>query len=166
MSLKKNFSYLFIGLTLITGCLNKQQKSTEVKNEMKAGEIFKKPASSFGDTLVIEKISAVFFHPDSVQLEKYKAVAVKLKYATSEHDCFYQMRNARSVLQKNWPKINIVECRNARYILFIKKDNSKIFVDLDSRDICGLLLFDRQKDPLVTDMMNIDRDLEYYFRQH
>jgi len=31
---------------------------------------YKKPSSSFSDTLVINKISAVFYNPDSLQLNK------------------------------------------------------------------------------------------------
>jgi hypothetical protein len=157
--------YLFIGMVFLAGCSNVQQKKTEIKEDMPVDKATKKPASSFGDTLLIEKASAVFFHPDSIQVARYKEAAKKMPYATSEHDCFYQMRNARNVLRKNWPKINIVECMNYRYVLFIKEDKTKVYIDLDSLDICGLLIFDRQKDPQLADMMNIDTQLESYFKQ-
>ena len=166
MSLKNKFSSLFIGLLLIAGCTNNRQKKEEEKNEPAEVKIIKKPASSFSDTLIVDKVTAVFFHPDSVQLDKFRSVSSKMIYESTVHDCFYQMRNARIVLRQYWPKINIAECRNNRFVLFIKSDKSKVFIDLDSRDMCGLLLFDGKKDPQVADMMNIETELEYYFRQH
>jgi hypothetical protein len=106
----------------------------------------KKPASSFSDTLVIDKISAVFYNPDSLQLNKMQAITKKEIYETDVHNCFYLMRNARTVLKKYWPQIHIIESSEYRYLLFIKADNSQTCIDLDTKeDMCGILLFDRKK---------------------
>ena len=80
--------------------------------------IIKKPVSSFQDTLTIQTLSAVFYNPDSLQLEKIKAVNEPQIYATITHDCFYQMQNARIMIKKDWPKIDIIDNSNARYLLF------------------------------------------------
>lgn len=87
-------------------------------------------------------------------------------FESLQHDCFYQMRNARLVLQKYWPQIQIVETSKARYLLFIKADKSKTIIDLDSKnDICGIFLFDSKQDPELIDMMNVDTELGFYFKK-
>ena len=82
------------------------------------------------------------------------------------HDCFYQMRNARMVLKKYWPQVRIIETSKARYLLFIRADKRKICIDLNNKnDICGVFLFEKDKDPQLIDMMNIDTELGFYFKK-
>lgn len=127
--------------------------------------IRRKPPSSFSDTLTIHYPSAVFYNPDSLQLLKIKEKTAKNEYETDIHNCFYQMRNARIVLKKYWPQIHIIETSKNRYLLFVKADKSKIFIDLDNKgDMCGLLLFDGKKEPELADMMNIETAMRFYFR--
>ena len=127
--------------------------------------IRRKPPSSFSDTLTIHYPSAVFYNPDSLQLLKIKEITEKNEYETEVHNCFYQMRNARIVLKKYWPQIHIIETSKNRYLLFVKADKSKIFIDLDNKsDMCGLLLFDGKKEPELVDMMNIETALGFYFK--
>ena len=75
------------------------------------------------------------------------------------------MRNARMVLKKYWPHIHIIETSEYRYLLFIRADNSQTCIDLDTQqDMCGILLFDRKKEPELIDMMNVDTALGFYFK--
>ena len=125
---------------------------------------YKKPPSSFGDTLVITGESAVFYNPDSLQREKIKEITRKNVYESEEHDCFYLMRNARIVLKKYWPQIHIVETSANRYLLFVKADKNNTCVDLNSKgDMCGIFLCDGKKEPELADMMNIETALGFYF---
>jgi len=51
-------------------------------------------------------------------------------------------------------------------ILFIKKDGSKEYIDLNKyTEIYGLFLFDGKKTPKLVDMMNIDTELYVYFKK-
>src|SRR6476469_7891390 len=77
-------------------CTNRSSK--ENKTEMPANSHavqYKKPSSSFSDTLIINKISAVFYNPDSLQLNKIQAITKKELYETDVHNCFYLTGNAR-----------------------------------------------------------------------
>jgi hypothetical protein len=128
--------------------------------------IIKKPASSFGDTLIIDRSSAVFYTPDSMQMIKIKAVNEKATFEMIEHDCFYQMRNARMVIKQYWPKISIIEISKARYLQFMKEDKSNMIIDLNEKnDICGVFLFDKKKNPVLIDMPNVDTELGFYFKK-
>ena len=85
-------------------------------------------------------------------------------FASEEHNCFYQMRNARTVLKKYWPRIRIIETSGNRFLHFIKSDKKQALVDLNSKgDMCGLFLFDGKKEPEPADMMNIETALGFYF---
>lgn len=134
-------------------------KSPEIKNAL----IIKTP-SSFSDSQLIHFPSAVFYNPDSLQLQKMKEITEKNEYETEVHNCFYQMRNARMVLKKYWPEIHIIETSTKRYLLFVKADKTMTTIDLNSKgDMCGLFLFDGKKEPELADMMNIETALGYYF---
>jgi hypothetical protein len=126
--------------------------------------IIRKPPSGFSDTLIIHFPSAVFYNPDNLQLQKIKEITAKNQYETDVHNCFYLMRNARMVLNKYWPKIQIIETSANRYLLFVKTDKAKTCIDLNSKgDMCGIFLFDGKKEPELADMMNIDTALGFYF---
>ena len=142
-----------------------EKNNKQVKKDLAPKpKIIKKPPSSFGDTVIINRESAVFYNPDSLQMEKIKSVNENRVYATITHDCYYQMQNARNVIRLHWPRIRIVEVNKARYLLFVKKDKRKVCIDLNAKnDICGLFLFDPKKDPELVDMPNIDTFLGFYF---
>ena len=124
----------------------------------------RKPPSGFSDTLSIHFPAAVFYNPDSLQLQKIKEITEKNEYETEVHNCFYLMRNARIEMKKYWPKIHIIETSVNRYLLFIKADKTRICIDLNTKgDMCGIFLFDGKKDPQLADMMNIDTALGFYF---
>ena len=157
-------------LLLLSGCLNsgtdKNDKPIKGDKSSSGPIIYKKPSTGINDTLIIKDQSAVFYTPDSLQLKKIKAITENMVYESSIHDCFYQMRNARIVLKRYWPLINIIETSNARYLEFMKTDKSKSYIDLETKgDMCGVFLFDGQKNPEPVDMMNIETALGFYFKK-
>jgi hypothetical protein len=153
---------------LFTSSCSENSKKYNNQQEEKSAKakppIIKKPASSFNDTIIVTAKSAVFYTPDSLQMEKIKAVNEKAIFDMITHDCHYQIQNARMVLKKYWPQIHVIEASKARYLLFVKANESKICIDLNNKnDICGLFLFDRKKDPVLVDMPNIDTEMGFYF---
>ncbi|HET9429951.1 MAG TPA: hypothetical protein VFO70_02185 [Chitinophagaceae bacterium] len=110
--------------------------------------------------------SAVFYHPDSVQLEKIKALIDPTIFEGSMHEYFFQMRNARMVLKKHWPGIRIVEAMNTRWLGFIRAGKDTSYIDLDTQnEPYGIYLFDGLNTSLHIDMTNIDTELGLYFKK-
>jgi hypothetical protein len=168
-----NTSFIFarplaiIAALFILACQHKPRtiEKDQPGEKAKPTSLYKKPASGFSDTLLIKGSVAVFFTPDSVQLGKIKAVMGKMQYESDVHDCFFQAKNARSVISAYWPGVKIVEARNCRFILFVNNNGTAQLLDLDMKnDMCGLFLFNGIKDPVQADMTNIDTFLEQYFR--
>lgn len=125
-----------------------------------------KPPSSFSDTLRIVNPAAVFFSPDSAQLEKLRKISNRMEFETMTHESFFQMRNARIVLKKNLPPLKIIETSKNRFLLFTKKDGSQTCIDLDKKgEAWGLYLFSPEKEPELIDMMNIDTAIGFYYTE-
>jgi hypothetical protein len=165
----QSFSFFLITYPFI-GCTGRNSSKNNINEKQKSVPAspvqYKKPPASFNDTLIIDSKSAVFYNPDSLQLNKIKAVSKKEIFETDVHNCFYLMRNARIVMKRYWSQIKIIETSRARYLLFIKSDKSKICIDLNTEnDMCGMFLFDTKKDPELIDMMNIDTALGFYFKK-
>jgi len=154
--------FFLVALTFTMAC--KYEKKTDPGRSNTSKDHKTKPPGNFPDTLKITEIAAVFYYPDSLQLEKIKVVTDTNIFKSSMHEYFYQMRNARIVLKKILPEIKIVDARNVRYLLFIYSDNKTDCIDLDLKnDAYGLILFDRQKPPLISDMANIEGEAGLYF---
>jgi hypothetical protein len=163
----QSFIFFFISF-LLSGCSNRESSEKNNNGPQKAAPPpsvqYKKPPASFNDTLAIENRAAVFYLPDSLQLDKIKTISKKENYETEVHNCFFLMQNARNVLKKYWPKIHIIETSQNRFLLFLKANKTKTCIDLNNEgDMCGIFLFDGKKEPELVDMMNIDTALGFYF---
>lgn len=163
--MKYTYIFLTLAFLLLIACNSRNgNKNKKEDKALKAKTVLSKPPSSYQDTLKIDFTAAIFFHPDSLQLLKIKNLLDSGVYDATMHEYFYQMRNARIVLNKNWPNIKIIETEKARYLLFRKRNNETRIVDLDTRgDPHGLFLFEPEQDPELADMMNIDTELPRYF---
>ena len=152
-------------MILSLSCSDSPRETRPVQNKIENKDPPKtKPASNFSDTLKINSAAAVFYSPDSLQLEKIKSVTDAKIFEANMHEYFSLIRNAHLVIRKYYSKLKIIEAKNVRYVLFIRADNSTDCIDLDTKkDVYGLFIFDRQKGPLFVDMANIETELGFYF---
>lgn len=155
-------------ISLITiaasSCSGSPQQPTRDLDKAGKNSEHHKPKSSFTDTVKIFSPAAVFYSPDSLQLEKIKVITEPSVFESTVHDCFYQARNSRIVLEKYYPGIPVIEVKNARYLQWVYADGKQDYFDLDEQgDPCGIIIFDGHQSPRVVDMMNIETELGFYF---
>jgi uncharacterized protein YuzE len=156
-------TFLLIFLLILTWCCTNKTETKREKNNSIIAPL-KKPPSSYQDTFVILNKAVVFYRPDSLQLEKIRQLNKAPIFESMQHDCYYQMRHAATILKLYFPGITVNETNKARYLLFITAGNDKIYIDLDQQgDMCGIFLFDEVNQPMLADMMNIDTQLASYF---
>ena len=75
-------------------------------------------------------------------------------------------KNARIVIKKNWPRLPIIESEKYRYLMFITKDSSREYIDLDTiKDTHGVFVFNGKKSPLIVDMTNIETEISFYLKE-
>ncbi len=168
MSFFRSVSALLLTLIVfLSSCTNTSKKEKTIpEKSIEKKSNYVKPTATFQDTLFIDIPAAVFYHADSLQLQAIKAKTDEGVFNATMHEYFYQMRNARIVLKKEWPAIKIIEAKNIRYLYFKKKNQEVAIIDLNTKgDPYGLFLFDSNKDPQFTDMMNIDTQLYFYFKK-
>ncbi|OSZ81258.1 hypothetical protein CAP36_08495 [Chitinophagaceae bacterium IBVUCB2] len=155
--------FLFLCSTIIISCSQSDTKKKETMQQTKSAP-YKKPPSSFTDTLIIEGPAAVFFNSDTVQLQKIKAIIDQEIFESTMHDCFFQQRNAKQVLKKYWSHIRVIEASDKQFLLFLEKNQQRVYTNLNEiNDMCGLILFKNGKTPEIADMMNIETALHNYF---
>ena len=159
------FLFFLLSFILYVSCSNSPRNLTSDAGEKDYKDTIKrKPPSSFSDTITIDFPAAVFYNPDSLQIEKLKAITDTMVYESTMHDCFYLMKNSRFVLKKYYPHIKILEVKNARYLLFKMAGGEKEYIDLNTKnDPCGIFIFDSKKASQQVDMANIDSELGFYF---
>jgi hypothetical protein len=163
------FFLLFVTAILITSCSHGNSSKNNLNQQLNhdtTSTLKTKPAATFEDTLIIKYPSAVFYYPDSLQLEKIKRVTNATIHASNMHESTYQIHNAHLVIEKTWPQLKIIEAKNYRYLLFIKKDGSENLIDLNTmNDAFGLFVFNKKKEPLVIDMTNIETGISFYLME-
>lgn len=122
-----------------------------------------KPPGSFQDTLRIELMSAVFYSPDAVQLQKIRSVTDPGAFAANMHEYDYLRRTSRMIIKKEFPQLSIIEAKSARYLLFAGFNKLKSCIDLDQiYDPYGLYVFNRKDGPLKVDMANTATNIGFY----
>ena len=163
--MKKIFIYFFTVITAVA-CVNSTGKNeTTLTRPIASPKKKTKPPASFSDTLTIGSKSAVFYYPDSLQLEKLKSILDTSVFEAITHEYFYQFRYLHTVLKKYWPQVKIVEARNVRYLLFIKANGSAEIIDLDTKDDpYGLFVFDTRKKPDQLELTNVESEIGFYFK--
>ncbi len=140
------------------------KKETPDDNSKQENKSLSKPPAMFSDTLKIDSKAAVFYYPDSIQLEKIKAGLDTSVFDATIHEYFYQLRYVHIELSKYWPGIKIIEAKNVRYLLFMKSDKSSEIIDLDTKyDPYGLFIFDPQKSPIPLELTNAPSEIGFYF---
>ena len=152
--------HCFVIVSLIA-CNAADNGSTEPVSENKPP--MRKPSSSYVDTLRISGKTAVFFQPDSLQLEKIEAVTDSNIFNGTMHECTYQTKNAHRFLTEQWPGVKCIDTRRHRFLLFETQNKNVFIIDLDDQDPCGLYVFDNKQPPRVIDMTNIETQVSEYF---
>jgi len=164
--MKLSALYIVSVLSLTASCSSNPLQDKEKKASPSTHQLLTKPPSNFNDTMQIDSRVAVFYLPDSLQLEKIKELTDSSIFEAAMHEYFFQMRNARMSIKRDWSLLKIVEAKNIRFLLFKGKDNDSTYIDLNTKnDSHGLFLFQPGKKPHYADMMNIDTELGYYFKK-
>src|SRR5204863_2373079 len=100
MRLFFNFYFLILfGVFNSCRVKNMHQANDHIDN---GAQGIRKPGSSFMDSLFVLSPAAVFFSPDSLQLNAISKVTDPAVFKSSMHEYFYQMRNARHYFSDHW----------------------------------------------------------------
>lgn len=143
---------VLLNLALISCTNNIQQKIDQVPTEL---------IKFNSDTLIIDKKSAVLYAPDSLQIEKQKAISEQDFYTVADDNLYY-MHGAREFLDSI--KVTILDARDKRFLKFISSDKTQQIIKLDTlKELWGIYLFDPAKKPKQADILSITEEYNNYF---
>lgn len=125
---------------------NQQASESEIRNQ--------KP-------MQVKGMSAVFYSPDSIEIEKLKSKVGEDNFYQIVDDNNYYNSEAMKELEKNGIKVVVTD---NRYIEFLKDDGRTSLIDKVSlEEKWGVILFDGKKEPLSVSPVDIASDIKKYF---
>ena len=114
------------------------------------------------DMITIDKRTAVYYSPDSVQVQR-EVNKEEEEFYTAADDNIYYMSQARHFTDSL--KLNAVDVIGQKFIKFICQDGTSVIIKKDTlQSLWGVYLFDPGKKPMEADMMNIGADYKSYFK--
>ena len=147
---------LILSALLTTSCKNRLDLSSR-------DSLLKGTAA---DTVVIKEKAVLFFHPDTLQIQRIQAKNPELNYENQAHDCQVMINNARLVLRQNYREIKELDNKGARYLLCIRNDNSNICIDMNApAELCAIYAFDPDNDPYPVDPKDAETAFKNYFHR-
>jgi hypothetical protein len=120
------------------------------------------PKTNFSDTLVISNKSAVFYQPDSLQIEKAKQESREEDFMAGADDYIFYMNESAEYLEKKG--ITILNSKGRRYLKFMLYDGSMQVVKLDTiQELWGVFLFEPSQKPRQADITSIEEEYRNYY---
>lgn len=116
------------------------------------------------DTLIVKEKGAVFFEPDSTQIEKRKREVGEENFYVGTDDYLYYMQQCHTFLSNR--KFKIFEgLQRMRIIKFVMANNKIDIVNLDTlAELWGVFLFDPLKQPYQIDLTQVETEFKAYYR--
>ena len=120
------------------------------------------PSGQRRDTLVIEARSAVFYSPDSLQMDRRMKQAGEENFRQGADDYLYYLNTSAEYLEKEG--IPVLDAQPSRYLKFILSGADSQIIHLDTLpDLWGLYLFEPGKRPHYADITEIEKEYDSYF---
>lgn len=133
---------------------------TNTRTRAQVDQNFIEPAS---DTLIIAETTAILFHPDSLLIEELKREKGLEDFYFIAEDAMWYVAQSREFLEERGIKIVDTEMKFVKF----KFDNGRTTtLQTDSLEpIWGLILFNGEKQPMVTYPVDVSYDYELYFEK-
>ena len=169
-------SYLLIVLLLsIVSCRtpthNKEPRlgsTTSHRDSMQTDGALKSPIesqafSSSSDTLAFDKACAVFYQPDSLQVEKRMKQVGQDEFRQGADDYIYYINTSAEYLEKKG--LPVIDAKNKRYLKFVSTNGQVQVIKLDTlAELWGMYLFDPKKNAYVADITMVEEEYKNYYR--
>ena len=115
------------------------------------------------DTMVVDKNAAVYFIPDSNQMEKWKMKVGEKDFATVADDWSSYMNSSSEYLKTT--NLPVQDASGKKVLKFIKADKSVTLVGLDTlSNYWGYFLFSTSKEPEFADILMMEEAYKKYFK--
>jgi hypothetical protein len=115
------------------------------------------------DTLTIAEKSAVFFQPDSLQIEQRKKQVGETDFNAGAGDYIFYMNSALQFLDS--VKLKTVEARNKKFLRFVGRDASQQLIRIDTLpELWGMYFFEPAKTAHLANIIDIGESYSSYYK--
>jgi hypothetical protein len=165
---------LLLSLTVFSCGTNDRKHETKLDTSISSADtalqidVFRKPIAmqtslSEIDTLTIDKKAAVYYQPDSLQMEKRMKRVGESDFREGMDDYIYYINISTEYLEKQG--LRIIDAKNKKYLRFVMTDKKEKLIKLDTlEELWGIYLFDPKKKPHYADIIEIEEDYKKYFK--
>ncbi|RNI31832.1 hypothetical protein EFY79_21050 [Hanamia caeni] len=173
--MRPTFKHFLLCILTLSSCAtndNKQEVKTEIQHS--TTDTTKQSHSAQtnldiknivrnGDTLTIDRKSAVFFQPDSLQMEERMKKVGEKDFRAGADDYIYYINISAEFLEKQG--LPVMNAKGKKYLKFVTSDKKAELVKLDTlSELWGMYLFDPEKKPHYADIIEIEDDYKNYFK--
>lgn len=115
------------------------------------------------DTLIINRKAAVFYQPDSLQMEKRMKQVGEADFRIGADDYIYYVNTSTEYLENQG--LPVFNSKNKKYLKFVLADRKVRIIKLDTlEELWGMYLFDTKKKPYAADMTIIEDEYKSYYK--
>ena len=121
------------------------------------------PSPLHSDTLIIDRQAAVFYQPDSLQMEKRMKEIGEADFRAGADDYIYYVNTSVEYLEKKG--LPVLDAKNKKYLKFVLTDKQDQVIKLDTlEELWGIYLFDPKKSVYAADMTIIEDEYKSYYK--
>jgi len=155
--------FFSLSIILLAACGGKADKKETTGTDTADKQPVTTAVSNNADTLVIDKNAAVYYIPDSNQMEKWKAKVGEQDFATIADDWSAYMNSSKEYLQTT--VLPVQDASGKKVLKFVKADKSVTLVGLDTlTNFWGYYLFSTSKEPEFVDIITMEDSYKKYFK--
>lgn len=115
------------------------------------------------DTLTVGSKAAVFYQPDSLQINKRMKEVGEADFRAGADDYIYYINTSVEYLEKEG--LRVFDAKNKNYLKFVLADKRVQVIKLDTlQELWGIYLFDPKKKPYVADITIIEDEYKSYYK--
>lgn len=115
------------------------------------------------DTLTIDRKAAVFYQPDSLQMDKRMKEVGEADFRAGADDYIYYINTSAEYLEKQG--LPVLDAKNKKYLRFVLGDRKTQVIKLDTlEELWGMYLFDPKKKPCAADITMIEDEYKSYYQ--
>jgi hypothetical protein len=117
----------------------------------------------YSDTLTVDKRAAVFYDPDTMQIEKRKKQIGEQDFQTGLDDYAYYINESITFLEQN--HLQVLRTDDKNFIRFVRDNGDVRLIKKDTLpDLWGIFLFDPGKDVYQADILDMEKEYHTYFQ--
>lgn len=173
--MRPSLRHFLLSIMTLSSCVANDNKQ-EIKHEIQQSAPNTKQLSQsaqanldmknivrLSDTLTIDGRSAVFFQPDSLQMEERMKKVGEKDFRAGADDYIYYINISAEFLEKQG--LPVMNAKGKKYLKFVTSDKKVELVKLDTlSELWGMYLFDPEKKPHYADIVEIEEDYKNYFK--